>query len=146
MNQYGQSVSNPIIRPWICTKISRAMERQELYLFSCNKKGGYMFSCISHNNSTGWKFFAYIAIYRQNILHKQHSLMMTSSNGNLFRVTGPLWWDFTGHRWIPPQRPVTRSVHVFFDLKLNKWLNKHKRHWWFETPWYPLWRQCNACD
>ena len=27
--------------------------------------------------------------------------MMTSSNGDIFRVTGPLWGEFTGHRWIP---------------------------------------------
>ena len=27
--------------------------------------------------------------------------MMTLSNGNLFRVTGPLWGESTGHRWIP---------------------------------------------
>ena len=27
--------------------------------------------------------------------------MMTSSNGNIFRVTSPLWEEFTGHRWIP---------------------------------------------
>ena len=27
--------------------------------------------------------------------------MMTSSNGNIFRVTGPLCGEFTGHRWIP---------------------------------------------
>ena len=27
--------------------------------------------------------------------------MMTSSNGNIFRVTGPLSGEFTGHRWIP---------------------------------------------
>ena len=32
----------------------------------------------------------------------QHSLnMMTSSNGNIFHVTGPLYGEFTGHRWIP---------------------------------------------
>ena len=24
-----------------------------------------------------------------------------SSNGNIFRVTGPLWGEFTGHQWIP---------------------------------------------
>ena len=28
-------------------------------------------------------------------------IMMTSSNGNIFRVTGPLWGEFTGDRWIP---------------------------------------------
>ena len=27
--------------------------------------------------------------------------MMTSSNGNMFRIIGPLWREFTGHRWIP---------------------------------------------
>ena len=27
--------------------------------------------------------------------------MMMSSNGNIFRVTGPLWGESTGHRWIP---------------------------------------------
>ena len=26
---------------------------------------------------------------------------MTSSNGNIFRVTGPLCGEFTGDRWIP---------------------------------------------
>ena len=30
-----------------------------------------------------------------------HIIMMTSSNGNIFRVTGPLCGDFTGPRWIP---------------------------------------------
>ena len=29
---------------------------------------------------------------------------MTSSNGNITRVTGPLCGKFTGHRWIPSQR------------------------------------------
>ena len=28
-------------------------------------------------------------------------LMMTSSNGNILRVTGHLCEEFTGHRWIP---------------------------------------------
>ena len=27
--------------------------------------------------------------------------MMTSSNGNIFRVTRPLWGEYTGHMWIP---------------------------------------------
>ena len=28
-------------------------------------------------------------------------IMMTSSNGNIYRVTGHLCGEFTGHRWIP---------------------------------------------
>ena len=50
--------------------------------------------------------------------------MMTSSNGNIFRVTGPLCGEFTGPGDFPAQRPVTRSFDVFFDLRLNKWLSK----------------------
>ena len=30
---------------------------------------------------------------------------MTSSNINFFRVTGPLWGESTGHRWIPSDSP-----------------------------------------
>ena len=39
-------------------------------------------------------------------------IMMTSSNGNIFRK--PVLGEF------PAQRPVTRSFDVFFDLRLNK--------------------------
>ena len=53
--------------------------------------------------------------------------MMTSSNGNIFHVTGPLRGEFTGHRWIPREfpahRPVTRNFDVFFDLRMNKLLS-----------------------
>ena len=69
---------------------------------------------------------------------------MTSSNGNIFRVTGHLCGEFTGPRWIPhTQRPVTRSFDVFFDLRPNKWLSKLWWGWWFKTPSCPLWRHCN---
>ena len=34
--------------------------------------------------------------------------MMTSLNKNVFRVTGPLWWESTGHRWIP----ITKTNHA----------------------------------
>ena len=50
--------------------------------------------------------------------------MMTSSNGNIFRVTGPLWGEFTGPGEFYTQRPVTRSFDVFFDLRLHKRLSK----------------------
>ena len=70
--------------------------------------------------------------------------MMTSSNGNIFRVTAPLWVESTCHQRIPPQRPVTRSFDVFFDLRLNKRLGKQSRRLWFETPSCSLWRHCNG--
>ena len=69
---------------------------------------------------------------------------MTSSNGNIFRVTGHLCGEFTGQRWIPHTRPVTRSFDVFFHLRLNKQLSKQSWGWWFETLSRPLWRHCNV--
>ena len=70
--------------------------------------------------------------------------MMTSSNGNIFRVTGPLCGEFTGPGEFPTQRPVMRSFDVFFDLRLNKRLSKQAWGWWFETLSWSLWRHCNA--
>ena len=46
-------------------------------------------------------------------------VMMTSSNGNIFRVTGPLCGEFTGPGEFPAQKPVTRSFDVYFDLRWN---------------------------
>ena len=57
---------------------------------------------------------------------------------NIFRVTGPLCVEFTGE--FPSQRPVTRGLDIFFDLRLNKRLSKQSRGWWLETPSGSLWR------
>ena len=70
--------------------------------------------------------------------------MTTSSNGIVFRVTGPLWGEFTGHRWFPLKKPVTRSFDVFFEMRLNKRWSKPSRRQWFETPSCLSWRQCNG--
>ena len=42
----------------------------------------------------------------------------------------------------PAQGPVARSFDVFFDLRLNKRLNKQSWGWSFETPSRSLWRHC----
>ena len=80
----------------------------------------------SHSTITNW----------ERPLH-----MMTSSNGNIFRVTGPLCGEFTGPGEIPAQRPVTRSFDVFFDVRPNKRLSKQPWGWWFKTSSWSLWRQ-----
>ena len=70
-----------------------------------------------------------------SIAHGLALCMMTSSNGNIFRVAG------TGE--FPTQRPVTRSFDVYFDLRPNKRLSKKSWGWWFETQSRPLWRHLN---
>ena len=71
-------------------------------------------------------------------------LMMTSSNRQIFRVTGHLCGNSPAPGEFPAQRPVTQSFVVFFDLHLNKLLSKQWWGWWFETPSRP-WRHYNVC-
>ena len=53
--------------------------------------------------------------------------MMTSSNGNIFRVTGHLCGNSPVPGEFPAQRPVTRSFDGFFDLRLNNgWVNNRE--------------------
>ena len=61
--------------------------------------------------------------------------MMASPNGNIFRVTGPLWGESIGDRWIPLQRPVTWTFDFF--VWTNSWatgrdtgdLRRHDTHY-----------------
>ena len=71
------------------------------------------------------------------------NIMMTSSNGNIFALLAICAGNSPVSREFPAQRPVTRSFDVFFDLRPNKRLSKHGWGWWFETPSWSLWRQCN---
>ena len=70
--------------------------------------------------------------------------MMTSSNGNIFRVTGHLCVEFTGPRWIPRTKASDAELWCFFDLRLNERLSKKSWGWWLETPSRPLRRHRNA--
>ena len=45
---------------------------------------------VSRPTETMWPSYMTISFIR---------FMMTPSNGNIFRVTGRLWGEFTGHRW-----------------------------------------------
>ena len=45
----------------------------------------------------------------------QRGIMMTSSNEKNFRVTGPLCGEFTGHRWIPLTKAMTRRFDFFLS-------------------------------
>ena len=54
---------------------------------------------------------------------------MTSSNRNIFRVTGPLWGEFTGHWWIPHTKASDAERWCFFYLRPNKRLRRHRAHY-----------------
>ena len=50
---------------------------------------------------------------------------MTSSNGNIFHVTGPLCGEFTGHRWIPHTKAndAERWCFLWSPPWINGWVN-----------------------
>ena len=66
--------------------------------------------------------------------------MMTSTNGNIFRVTGPLCREFTGHRWIPLTVKASGAelwCFLWFAPWINGWesnrearyLRRHRAHY-----------------
>ena len=72
-------------------------------------------------------------------------VMMTSSNGDIFRVTS--YWPFGREIHRAPVnsphkgqwRQWTQNFDVTIDLRWDKWffdmrLNKQSRCWWFDTP------------
>ena len=80
------------------------------------------------------------ALYIQCYWTQKNQYMMKPPNGTIFCVTGPLWGESTGHRWIPLKG---QWLDVFFDLRLNKRLSKQSRRRGFAMPLRSLWRHCN---
>ena len=48
---------------------------------------------------------------------------MTSSNGDIFRVTGPLWGNLPMTGKFPSQKPVTRALVSLISAWTNGWVN-----------------------
>ena len=114
-------------------------------------------------NSFGWEFILFIKTHfyggaLTSHFMEEHSsptsifpvFMMTSSNGNMFRVTGfcagnspmtagnsPVTGEFPSHK------PVTRSFDIFFDLLKLSWVNnqdagylrRHRAHYDVTVMW-----------
>ena len=117
----------------------------------------------SHNVQIAWAFSPtmrrrWTGRTDAGTMHFADWIIMTSSNGNVFHITGTLCREFTGHRWTPSQGPVTRSFEVFFDLRLNKRLSFDvPLSWAWTNGWvnnrnvgdlrryraHPLWRHCS---
>ena len=64
--------------------------------------------------------------------------MMTSSDGSIFRVTGPLCGEFPAHRWIPLTKASDAEIWCFL------WSTSEQTNGWGETPSRSLWRHSNG--
>ena len=108
-------------------------------LFCCSSSeisDGYPLT-KAHSKDTKFKSVA------QNVFLYHKVIMITPSDGSIFRVTGLLWGEFTGHRWIPLTKASEAEFDNFFYLRLNKRLTKQSRRRWLETPLCPLSRHWN---
>ena len=59
-----------------------------------------------------WKIVLKKIVVDDLLLSREHTIM-TSSNGNIFRVTGPLCGEFTGDRWIPCTKACDAELWCF---------------------------------
>ena len=109
-----------------------------IIVFMICRLTGILKHCYQSNDEN--LYWYYMCVYLWVVLGY---FMMTSSNGNIFHVTSPLCGEFTGPGEFPTHTPVTRSFDVFFHLSLNKRLTQ-PWGWWFETPSWSFWRQCNV--
>ena len=121
-----------------------SLRKQSLLIDQVNRKQlATSKTMLWFSEMTTWKIACQLVLIKIRNMMCMRDYMMTSSNGNIFRVTGLLCGEFTGPGEFPAQRPVTRSFDVFFDLRLNKRLSKQPWGWLFETSSWSLWRQCN---
>ena len=78
-----------------------------------------------HNSRTGgdnWNCYVYVW------LSKTTGHMMTTSNGNIFRVTGHLCGKFTSLRWIPRTKASDAELWYFLwsAPEINGWVNNRE--------------------
>ena len=73
----------------------------EMFVFQCVCKFVFTDTQLCHWHTGQF----YVHLYDKNV--------MTSSNCNIFRVTGPLCGEFTGHRWIPPTKASDAELWCF---------------------------------
>ena len=70
-------------------------------------------------------------------------VMMTSSNGNIFSITGPLCRQSTDHRWIPLTMDSEAELWPYLWYSSEPSLSKQSRCKWFR-PSCSSWRHCNC--
>ena len=66
-----------------------------------------------------------VTLYGSSMENKLCPDMMTSSNGNIFHITGPLCGEFTGHWWIPHTKASDAELWCFLWSSpwINSWVN-----------------------
>ena len=69
--------------------------------------------------------------------------MITLPNGSTFCITGPLWGESTGQRWVPLIKASDAEIWCLIWSAPQQRLSKQSRCRWFETPCRSFWYDCN---
>ena len=73
-----------------------------------------MYGCIKCSSPVHTSWYTIHGIMRQKRpVPNTTIVIMTSSNGSIFRVTGLLCWEFTGNRWIPLTKASATELWCF---------------------------------
>ena len=74
------------------------------------------------------------------------TFMMAPSNGIIYRVTGPLWGESTGHLWIPPSNASDAELWCFLRFPPEQTVYLAIGTLMIETSSHSLWRhKCVEC-
>ena len=95
----GIEAQQPLWQVWLSNYIQNKVWDE--ITFSCPNLDGTSVQVLWISNPPS--FIAHMICYP----------MLTSSNGNVFRVAEPLWRESTGHRCIPLSKVVTGSFDCF---------------------------------
>ena len=72
--------------------------------------------------------------------------MMTSSNGYIFRVSGHLCREFTGHQCLPHTKASDPELWYFFICsQIHGWVNNREAGDLRPRPRYTLWSHLDKC-
>ena len=98
---------NKVLKKWLSGwKVETPWRSRDLYLYFERYRekhptfGGWHFKCIRLDQSNViWNYISLASNWQLPAFVQL--IMMTWSNGNIFRVTGHSCGEFTGPRWIP---------------------------------------------
>ena len=121
----GQSIQ-PLNAAWV-----NIYDENTVYFLHCNYAERHL-GILSFKNSHRSDTTVYAISLCPNAWSMGHGSvqaawrMMTSSNGNIFRVTGHLCGEFTGPRWIPRTMASNAELWCFICVWINGWVNNRE--------------------
>ena len=102
-------VINNLIAYWSATYIrDLTVVTAEVFVVITTKQNKTQLNCVQ----ISWNIFYMLIGFVCYILFPSYD-MMTSSNGNIFCVTGHLCGEFTGPRWIPHTKASEAELGCF---------------------------------